>query len=101
MSAYFCIPTNLNFYRDDLAGRGFLTHPILGTPPILLKLLFQICPTPLALFVTLFLRLNVPSCHIERAILLNDIKDLNLLSLGTSVLPATCFVFYRTRHQIN
>ena len=49
------------------------------------------CPPP-AFFATLFLLLNVSSCHIQCVILLTDIMDLNLLSLvsTSSILCVLC-----------
>ena len=55
--------------------------------------------TPTALFVTLFLWLNGWLCSIWCVILLNDIVDIHMLSLGTSIPEGTCCVFYATRHQ--
>ena len=67
-------------------------HPSSLSPPT---------PTPTALSVVLLLWLNGWSdCHIWCAILLNDIMDLNMLSLGTSVPERTWCVFYALRHQV-
>ena len=89
-----------------MVDRWFLISPLLWTPPppliLFTPLFFKFYSTPLphpALSVTLFLGLNVSSCHIC-VVLLNDIIDQNLLGLGTLVLAAPCCVFYATWHPI-
>ena len=52
-------------------------------------------PAPL-----LFLRLNWWLRHIWCAVLLNDIMDLHMSSLGTLVPEGPCCVFYATRYQV-
>ena len=51
-----------------------------------------------AVFI-LFIWLNLLWCHIC-FILLNDMTDLYLFSLGTFVSEAPCYVFYVTRNQV-
>ena len=75
--------------------RRFLP-PMLLTPSTLFEVLFTLIP-PSALFVALFLWLYKSSRH-SRVILLNDVTNLNLLSLGALV--ALCYVVYATWHQI-
>ena len=78
-----------------IVGRGFLTPLFYKTPPKLLSPFFQILSNPRpALLFALFIWLNLWSCQIERAnvILLNNIMDLNLPSLGTLVPAAPCCV---------
>ena len=50
-------------------------------------------------FFVLFIWLNLLSCHIC-FVLLNDMTDLHLFSLGTFVSETPCYVFYVTRHQV-
>ena len=83
---------------------GLLTTWLSGhnwTPLYYLPLVLEFFSTFLIpiLFVALLLWLNVWPHH-TCVILLNDIIDLNLLSLGTIVPVAPCYVFYATRHQI-
>ena len=77
----------------------------------------QVCPSPLsslspptpnstALPVVLFLWLKEWSCHISYAVLLNDIMDLHMSSLGTLralvllyLVPEPWCVFYTKRRQ--
>ena len=77
-----------------IVGKEFLTAPTLGRSPcIQCPTFLKFCPTsqhPPTLFVALFL------C----VILINDIMDLNLSSLGNLVLTTPCCVFYATRNQI-
>ena len=65
------------------------------TPLYYLPLVLEFFPTLLIpiLFVALLLWLNVWPYH-TCVILLDDIIDLNLLSLGTIVPAAPCYVFY-------
>ena len=66
--------------------------------------ILSIPPSPnhysLCLFIALFLWLNGCICHIWCTILLNDIMDLHMFSLGTLISEGVCCVFYTTRHQI-
>ena len=58
-------------------------------------------PTTLtALSVELLLWLNGWLCHIWCAILLNDILDLEVLSVGNLVLEGPWHMFYGRRHQV-
>ena len=71
---------------------------------------FKFCPnpaslpspnsTPTALFVDLFLWLNGWSLDISCVILLYDIMNRHILSLGTLVSEGPCCVFYAIRRQI-
>ena len=84
--------------------------PILPTPPFFSSFVqplppFLSLPTldPTALFVALFLVLfwlNGWSLHIWLAILLNDIMDIHISSLGTFVPEGRWCVFYATRRQV-
>ena len=56
--------------------------------------------TPTALTVESFLWLNGWLCHIWCAILLNDILDLQVLSVGNLVLEGPWHMFYGRRHQV-
>ena len=56
--------------------------------------------TPTALFVTLFHWLNGWFHHNWCVILLNDIMDLHMFSLGTIVPEGPCCVFYATKHRV-
>ena len=90
------------------AGRGVHTSLFYEDPPILPTPIFQIlsshalpplfCPTLTALSFVFFGWMG------DRAtfgvILLNDIIDLYMLSLGTLVTEGPWFVFYATRHQV-
>ena len=92
------------------AGREFLPPFSMETPNIAYPLHFlfiqilSIPPSPnhysLCLFIALFLWLNGCICHIWCTILLNDIMDLHMFSLGTLISEGVCCVFYTTRHQI-
>ena len=66
----------------------FLSCPLLPPPP------------PTTLSVVLLLWLNVWSCHIWCATLLNAIRDLYMSSLGTLVAEIPWCVFYALRHQV-
>ena len=57
-------------------------------------------PTPTALSVVLLFWLNEWLCHTWCAILLNDIMDVHMSSLGTLMQEGGWLVFYITRHQI-
>ena len=57
-------------------------------------------PIPPPLFVALFLWLNGWSRHIWCFILLNEIMDLHMLSLGILAPQRPCSVLYATRFQI-
>ena len=59
----------------SIVGRGFLTPILWRTPIYCLPTLFSPFPFT-AVFVALFLWLNVSPCHIWCVILLNDVKDL-------------------------
>ena len=77
----------------------------LPSPPISVKFCYppppNLHPTSTALFVALFLWLYGWSRHIWCAILLNDIMDPRISSLGTLVVPERpCCVFYATRRQL-
>ena len=83
-------------YLECLPLRGLLTplfdedSPYIAYPPF--QILSNTPPhphTPSTVVVALFLWLDI---------LLYDIMDLNLSSLGTIVLAAPCCVFYTTRH---
>ena len=91
----------------NIVGRVLLIPPILWRSPILTTLtpppssLLQILSNlpSSTLFVALFIWLNVSSHH-SCVILLNNIMDLDLSSLGTLIWAAPCYVFYATRHHI-
>ena len=76
-----------------IVGRTLLFYE---DPPILPTPLFQILSTPLfstpphCSFVVLFLWLNGWLCHIWRAVLLDNIVDLHMLSLGNLVPEGPC-----------
>ena len=57
-------------------------------------------PPPLLLLLPCFIWLSRWSCHIWCAILLNDIMDLQMLSLGTLVPEGPWCVFYTKMHQL-
>ena len=57
-------------------------------------------PIPPPLFVALFLWLNGWSRHIWCFILLNEIMDVHMLSLGILAPQRPCSVLYATRFQI-
>ena len=95
-----------------IVGRGILTSLFYEDPPVLLMPPFQLfsnppipflsppTPIPTALSVVLYFWLNGWSYHIWCAILLNDIMNLHMLSLGTLVPEGPWCVFYVTRHQM-
>ena len=87
--------TRWHMVKYKILRRRFLP-PMLLTPSTLFEVLFTLIP-PSALFVALFLWLYKSSRH-SRVILLNDVTNLNLLSLGALV--ALCYVVYATWHQI-
>ena len=70
----------------------------LTPPPSSLLQILSNLPSS-TLFVALFIWLNVSSHH-SCVILLNNIMDLDLSSLGTLIWAAPCYVFYATRHHI-
>ena len=79
--------------------------PILCTPPfsniVQAPLSCHLQPPSLtAFYVVLFLWLNEWLHHIWCSILLNDIMDLHMSSLGTLVLEGPWCVFYGKRHQV-
>ena len=83
-SVFHFMPCNLLFQVL------FTPLPFLSTPT----------PTPTALFVVLFLWLNVWWHHIWCAILLNEIMELHMLSHGTLVSKGHWCVFYAMRQQV-
>ena len=87
------------FYEDPPILSTPLFFQILSTFP-LPPFLSPPTPTPTALPVVLFLWLNVWLCHIWCAILLNDIMDLHMLSLGTFVPERLWCALHATRDQV-
>ena len=84
------------FYEDSL----YCLHPTLFTnfvylPPSLLSS----TPTPIALSVVLFLWLNGRSHNNWCAILLNNIMDLHMSSLGALTPEGPWCIFYAIGHQ--
>ena len=67
------------------------------SPPLPFRL--QLPPLT-ALYVVLFIWLYEWLCHIWCAILLNDIIDLHMSSLGTLAPERPSCVFYATRHHV-
>ena len=91
----------LFFFEHDawgLAGRWFVAPLFYEDPPFIAYfLIFQILSNTPSLFLC---HLNMSSCHISCVILLSDIMDLHLTSLGTLVPATRCCVFYTPRNQI-
>ena len=82
-------------------SRGFLTSPNSWAPHILPPFIFKYCPThpkPLSpllfLLPALFPLLNGWSRQIWCVVLLNDIMDLRLASLGILIPEEPCCAFY-------
>ena len=82
------------------------TSPLLPTPPPPFQYLSNPPslsppnPTPTAISIVLFLWLNGWSSHTWCAVLVNDIMDLHMSSLGTLVPEGPWCVFYATRHEV-
>ena len=94
-----CFPEVLakyfNFYHSWQRVRDpqiFYEKPYIAWPPFRILL-----PPSSTVFVALLLWLNVWSHQI--CVILHEIMDLHLLSLGTLVPAVPCCVFY-TRHQV-
>ena len=96
--------------KMHVVGRGILTplfyeDPLYYLPPcqffsnLPIPSLSPPTPTPAALSVVLYFWLTWWSYRTWCAILLNDIMDLHMLSLGTLVPEGRWCVFYVTRHQ--
>ena len=91
-------------------GRGFLTPPILWRPPILPTTLppfsnfvqspHLILHSPPLLFLLPCLFGLMGDHTTFCVVLLNDIMDLHMLSLGNFVPEEPCCIFYATRHQV-
>ena len=93
-------PNPPNLWKTPYIAYPSLFSSFVQPPPPFLSL-----PTldPTALFVALFLVLfwlNGWSLHIWVAILLNDIMDIHISSLGTFVPEGRWCVFYATRRQV-
>ena len=88
-------------------GRGILAPYFMNTPVLFISPFsnFVQPPSPLPCHLQppaplLFLRLNWWLRHIWCAVLLNDIMDLHMSSLGTLVPEGPWCVFYATKRQV-